>query len=192
MVRYWERVRALLSQPFPAAAETPNELTPHPLSLTPAAKAVWVQYHDVIEAQLADEQPLAGIRPFAAKAAEMVLRLALIFQHFEDPQAPEIDDSRITRAIALMDYYLTEAVRISCISGLDPDIRLAEKLLEWAQGYDEIYPQLIYRNGPREVRESKTAQRICTLLEAHGYLTRMDGGKVVEGAHRKTVWSVYR
>jgi len=108
----------------------------------------------------------------------------------ENPAAAVIDLPQVHAGIALMDYYLTEQLRIQETGAADPDIRMAEKLLDWARGYKVVYLSQIYRLGPNAIREAETAKRLCRLLEEHGWLSRIEGGAVIEGVHRREVWKV--
>ena len=190
--RYWETLKALLERPYPLREGTRNELMPRLLPLADPAKAAWIQYCDAIEAQLGSGQPLEPIRGFANKAAEHAARIAGVLAVIENPAAVVIELPQVHAGIALMDYYLTEQLRIQETGATDPDIRLAERLLAWARGFEVIYLRLIYRHGPNAIREAETAKRLCRLLEEHGWLSRIEGGAVIEGIHRRNAWRVCR
>ena len=190
--RYWEVLKALLERPYPLREGTRNELTPRLLPLADPAKATWIQYCDAIEAQLGSGQPLEPIRGFANKAAEHAARIAGVLAVIENPAATVIELPQVHAGIALMDYFLTEQLRILETGAADPDIRLAERLLAWARGFEVIYLRLIYRHGPNAIREAETAKRLCRLLEEHGWLSRIEGGAVIEGIHRRNAWRVCR
>ena len=81
----------------------------------------------------------------------------------------------------------------------DPDIVLAERLLEWLK-HDWIQraecagniislPD-IYQYGPNAIRDAKTARRIAKVLEEHHHLTRLDGWESQDAKSRKEVWRV--
>ena len=53
------------------------------LSLTPEAKAAWVEYHDAIESELSSGGELYDVRDVASKSADNAARLAALFQMFE-------------------------------------------------------------------------------------------------------------
>ncbi len=190
--RYWAVLRTLLERPYPLREGTRNELIPRNLPLTDPAKAAWIRYCDGIEVQLGAGQPLEPIRGFANKAAEHAARIAGVLAVIENRAATVIELPHVQAGIALMDYYLTERLRIQETGAADPDIRLAEKLLDWARGYEVIYLRLIYRHGPNAIREAETAKRLCRLLEEHGWLARIEGGAVIEGIHRRNAWRVNR
>ncbi|MDS4020599.1 MAG: DUF3987 domain-containing protein [Candidatus Competibacter sp.] len=190
--RYWDVLKALLERPYPLREGTRNELMPRLLPLADPAKAAWIHYCDTIEAQLGSGQPLEPIRGFANKTAEHAARIAGVLAVIENQAATVIELPHVQAGIALMDYYLTEMLRIQETGAGNPDIRLAEKLLDWARGFEVIYLRLIYRHGPNAIREAETAKRLCRLLEEHGWLSKIEGGAVIDGIHRRNAWRVNR
>lgn len=94
--------------------------------------------------------------------------------------------------IELAHFYLTEALRLFNSATADPDLILAEKLLAWAQNDGIIYLPHIYQAGPRGIRDAKTARHIVGILEEHGWLSRIEGGSMIDGTHRREVWRVFR
>ena len=190
--RYWALLKTLLERPYPLREGTRNELAPRLIPLADAAKAVWIRYCNTIEGQLGSGQPLEPIRGFANKAAEHAARIAGILAVIEAPDTAVIEVPHVQAGIALMDYYLTEMLRIQETGACDPDLHLAERLLQWARGYEVIHLQLVYQFGPNAIREAETAKKLCRLLEAHGWLTPIEGGAVIEGSHRRNAWRVNR
>lgn len=59
MNSYNERLRDILERPLPLAAGTRNELTPRSLPLSPAARRLWIDYHDDVEGRLASAASLS-------------------------------------------------------------------------------------------------------------------------------------
>jgi hypothetical protein len=51
----------------------------------------------------------------------------------------EIEPDTLQAGIALMDFYLTEALRLHVCGVTDPAIALAERLLEWLQRLESPY-----------------------------------------------------
>src|SRR5262249_19662887 len=143
---------------------TRNELTPRTLPLTRDAYEVWRQFHDNVEPRLAHGQVYAPIRGFGAKAAEHAARIAGVMAIFENPAALHVHERHMESGCELAKYYLREWLRLTEAGAEDPDIALAEKLLEWAQEYEEIYPVQVYQHGPYAVRDKKTASRLVTIL----------------------------
>jgi hypothetical protein len=189
--RYNARLLEILRAALPTAPGTRNELAPRQMPLHPGAKRVWVAFHNHIERQLGDEQPLNLIRAFGSKAAEQALRLAGVLTLVDDVAASEVDPEHMKAGITLVQFYLTEALRLVEAGATAPDLLMAEKLLAWAQQYAHIYPLKIYQYGPHGIRDKQTARRIASILEEHGWLIRVEGGMELDGAHRREVWKVW-
>jgi Protein of unknown function (DUF3987) len=190
--RYNARLLTILETSFPLAADTQNELTPRALALSASAKRFWVAFHDHVERQLGDEGSLAPVRGFANKAAEHATRLAGVLTLVDDLAAAEINAAHMQAGIALAQFYLIEALRLVDAGATDQDLLLAEKLLAWAQEHEHIYLRQIYQFGPNSIRDAKTAKRLVSILEEHGWLIRVEGGMELDGAHRREVWRVWR
>ena len=192
IVRYWDCLKSHLNRPYSLRENTRNELTPRNIPLAPAAKAVWIQYVNCIEKQLGDGQVLEPVRGFASKAGDHAARIAGVRTLIQDPDAGDIGTEAIEAGICLMDFYLTEALRIQSTGISDPDLSLAAKCLRWLQtsGITAVYPALIYQYGPAAIRDSDTAKRMIALLEKHRWLIRVQGGGKADGAMRRELWNV--
>ena len=81
LAAFHRRIAAILDQPAPIDED--GALTPPMLTLTPEAKAAWVEYHDAIESELASGGELYDVRDVASKSADNAARLAALFQIFE-------------------------------------------------------------------------------------------------------------
>jgi hypothetical protein len=189
---YNARLLAILRTDLPAVDDTLNELAPRPLRLHPDTKRLWVAFHNHVERQLGDEQPLAVIRGFGSKAAEHALRIAGVLTLVNNLAASEVDAEHMQAGITLVQFYLTEALRLVDAGAIDQDLLLAEKLLAWAQEHEHIYLRQIYQFGPNSIRDAKTAKRLVSILEEHGWLIRIERGLELDGAHRRDVWRVWR
>ena len=187
---YNSAMKTLLETPPALAQGRQNELDPRELPLSREAKRLWVAFHDHVEGQLGEGAPLEGVRGFGNKAAEHAARLAGVLTLVENVTAPEIDAAHMQAGIALVNFYLSETVRLFTAGGIDPDVLLAEKLLAWATGQPMIALADVYQYGPNPLRDAKTARRIATLLEEHGWLARVVGGATIDGVFRRDVWRV--
>jgi hypothetical protein len=190
--RYNARLLEILRADMPVRTSTRNELDPRPLPLHPSAKQLWVKFHDHVERQLGDAQPLAPVRGLGSKAPEHALRIAGVLTMADDLAASAITAEHLKAGIALVQFYLSEALRLVEAGTTNPDLLLAEKLLAWAQQYEHIYPLLIYQYGPHGIRDKQTAHRLASILEEHGWLMRVEGGLELDNAHRRDVWQVRR
>lgn len=192
VARYWSALKALLERSYPLREGTRNELTPRNLPLTDPAKAAWIRYSDAIEEQLGDGQPLEPIRGFANKAAEHAARIAGVLAVIENPDAAAIGLPHVQAGIALLDFYLTEMLRIQDSGAGSPDLRLAERLLLWARDKDIVHLRQVYQYGPNGIRDSDTARRIAGILERHRWFVKKPDGVVVDGIRHREAWSVWR
>lgn len=192
VTRYWKTLTTLLTRPYPLRPETRNELQPRCIPLASAAKAAWIQYADTIETQLGDGGVLEPVRGLANKAAEHAARLAGVLAVIENPDCAEISLVQVQAGMGLMDYYLTEALRVQSVGIGDPVLRLAETALNWLHDahLTEVYPVLIYQRGPHGIREADTARRVLAVLEKHRWLVKRPDGKEIDGAYRREVWEV--
>lgn len=191
MKRYFARLSNILEAPLPLAAGTRNELVPRCVRLAPDAKRIWILFHDHIQMLMRPEQPLAPIQGLAAKAAEHGARLAGILALIVDLHISEIAKVHVEAGIELVQFYLSEALRLFHSSAINPDLLLAEKLLLWAQMRGgNIYLRVVYQYGPNAIRDKVTARRIIAILEDHGWLRPIQGGAEIDGAHRREVWQV--
>lgn len=190
MQRYWATLTTLLNRVYPLRPETRNELQPRCIPLSAKAKAVWVAYADTIETQLAVGQPLETVRGFASKSAEHAARIAGVLALIQDVTAPEIGAVEVESAIALMDYYLTEVLRLQAAGIADPDLQLAEKLRAWCSGRSTIHLREVYQFGPSGIRDAETVRKMVNILVKHGWLVKLPDGLEIDGVQRREVWRV--
>lgn len=172
--RYWQRMARLLAQE-PIKDEN-GELTPPTLVLEPAALAAWIEEHDAIERQLGQGGDMQEIKPTAAKGAENLLRIAGVFAVVEGKQS--ICAELIKRAAVLVSWYLTEALRLTNPSKVDPRLLQAQRLLDWLltnQRYS-FDARTLQREGPAFIRKSaKQRDSILAVLVEHRWLNTVDG-----------------
>lgn len=174
---FYEHVSALLDQPLPLVnPDVENELSPRALELSPNAKELWVLFHDEIDRALTADGVLHSVRRTANKSAEQALRIAGVLTLIEDLRASSISLDAMKRAIDLTRFYLDEAIRISDMGFLDPDLELAEKVLKWMKKKAAIeggtkktfsLQEIYQKSGPRGVRTAQMARKIMRVLEEH-------------------------
>jgi hypothetical protein len=191
MKQYFARMLDILEAPLPLAEGTRNELAPRQVTLSAEAKYTWIQFHDHIQLLMRPGQPLEPIQGLAAKAAEHVARLAGVIALVEDLLTTTINKIQIEAGIELVQFYLSEALRLFNSAAIDPDLLLAEKLLAWARARGGfLYLRAVYQYGPSAIRDKATAHRIVDILESHGWVRRIKGGSDIDGAHRREAWEV--
>ena len=194
VVTYNARIQKILEAllPWREDPEAVQECTPRPVPLTPRAKRLWEAFHNHVEAQLGDGKELAPIRGFANKAAEHAARLAAIVTLGENHEASTIGAPQIEAGITLAEFYLSEALRLCDTVGADPELVTAQATLVWLQQYEVVHLAQVYQFGPNAVRDAKTARRILTMLDDHGWIRRLEGGADIGGTHRREAWRVLR
>jgi len=188
---YAALMKSILRTPLPI--DKTGALQPRNLPLSPDGKQLWVKFHDSIEEQLSPKGNLYPIRGFANKVPEHCLRLAGVLTLVADINAHQIDISHIEDGIKLVEFYISEALRLFNSSLTNPDILKAEKLLEWLKNekITVLYPRMIYRLGPNEIRDKATAKQIIKILVDHGWLfplTKEELRKSIDGSIRKEAW----
>jgi hypothetical protein len=183
---FYTHASGVLDQPRPLTnTDIENELAPRALELNPDAKKAWVLFHDEIDKALKPDGLFRGVRRTANKAAEQALRIAGVLTLIENFDAGGISLDAMERAITLIRFYLDEAMRIADLSCVNPDLELAQAVLEWMKrkaaetrkstfSLQEIYQKA----GPRGVRNKQTAQKIMGILEDHKGVERVDRDKL--------------
>lgn len=193
LIRYWAQINSILDRKMPI--EPPpapqNELHPGNLELTLSAKNLWIQFHNAIDKDLVPGNRLEPIRRFANKAAEHVLRLAGNLSMVENNEITHIDYQHIEAAIALIEYYLSEALRIQGCLAIHPDIALSKKLLEWCwnKGKEIVSLKEIYHRGPVEIRQAAKARVIMHILEEHGWAIPISNA-IIDDKPCKEGWQI--
>lgn len=181
ILNYQSQITSLLDrkfpvEPFPAPQ---NELKPRLLTLAREAKTAWVNFHDAVDKDLAAGGRLEPIRRFGSKSAEHVLRLAGNLAMVSNPEVQIIKEQYIHQSIELVEYYLSETLRVQGYLSIPYHLVLAQKVLHWcwSKGKDTLTIKDLYQNGPTELREAKKARESMAVLEEHGWVSQTDGKK---------------
>jgi hypothetical protein len=193
--RFTDRISDLLDYPLPLIHGTRNELAPRVLTMGDAVAGAWQDFADRIEREQAAGGKCETITGFASKAAEQAARIAGIIELTANPMALNVDFAALDGGIALIEFYLSEQLRIRDAAQASGDLALAEKFLHWLQtAWKEPDGRVgltdAYQFGPRPIREKATASRVIRLLEDHGWLIRVPEGCEVNGTYRREVWQI--
>jgi hypothetical protein len=190
--QYNERLKDILSTAPVFADGTTDVLDPPAMQISGLARENWVAFHDEAERDLTDSGALRPIRAFGAKLAEHAGRLAAVLAAYSDPECMEVGNEAMSCGIALTQHYAAEMLRLHSVGNVDPDLRLAAKLLAWWQAQSSPRLQLaaIYQRGPAALRDAATARRIVGILEGHSWIVRLPAGTEVDGVARNEVWEL--
>ena len=191
------RMGAVLARHFPLRDGTGNELSPGRLLMSVEARASWTAFCDDIERRIAPGGQLEQISGFAAKMAEHAARLAGAVIWWRDHDAREIDNATLIGAMQIVVHYGDEALRIYQASAVPLDIAEAQRLLEWLtsprwKGGSYVSVADICHDGPNTVRVAKRARELIKILEDHRWLTKAEGGALVNGRRRREAWLIWR
>ena len=190
---YNKLILDILRSPMPMAQNKDNELKPRPLPLSSSARLLWVSYMNTIESRIGAGKEYEPIRGLANKLPEHAMRMAAVLNYVDNPFIGEIEDDFIHSGIELAEHYAKEALRLYGSSRVNPDIRLAEKLLAWINtSWAEPFISLpdIYQRSINPIRDKATAIKVVKILEDHHWITKTNGMMVVRGEKRKDVWQI--
>lgn len=110
-------------------------LKPPVMHLEDSAKALWIEFHDSVERELHPFGEFAPVADVASKAAENAVRIAAVFQIFDQTQVlPYLRLQFVEAGIALAGWHLTEALRIFFQVDATQEMEDARMLSEWLVG----------------------------------------------------------
>lgn len=195
LVDFGGRLAMTLRASLPMDEET-RELTPVPLPLSSAARALLAAYSDALEAGQAPGGEYANVTGYASKSAEQAARIAGVMTAWEDIHATEVSAETMADAITLAQFYLSEAKRLSDAANVSEKVGVAETLRKWlleAWPHPEVLPSEVVQRAPiRALRESPAARAAIAVLEDHGWLVSLPKGSVVRGVGRKEAYRIVR
>src|SRR5262249_9727864 len=154
------------------------------LPLSPEARALWVGFADHVEASVGPGGDMEAIRGLANKLPEHAARLAAVLALVDDVATTAISRNHLAAAIEIVQHHAGEALRFFEAGAINPDLRLAHKLLSWLlTDWPEPVISLpdIYRLGPNAIRDKATATKMVRILEDHCWLVVVPGGATVAG-----------
>jgi hypothetical protein len=195
LVIFADRVTELLDADLPIHPDTRADLQPRELKLSEQARALLEAFYNRVEEASNEGQAFEYMTGFAAKAPEMAARIAGIQTVFVDVDAPEVTPEAMLNGIGMMEWYLSEMLRITDTGRPNEQLCQAEELRLWLVrkwGEDFIDKRTMMKNGPGHLRDGNTLFLCIQKLEEHGWLVREAGKQIVGGAVSKTFWRVVR
>ena len=127
LVEFDRVITRLLTTKAAAANSAGNILTPRPLMISEEALPTWIEFQNLVEADLGKDCPLAMIRDFGSKAGENAARIAGILAMIANPTAVTIGAAEMIGATELMGFYIGEALRLAS----NGKVEGAEVFLDW-------------------------------------------------------------
>jgi putative DNA primase/helicase len=179
-------IAAILDEPVPM--DKKGRLTPPPLSLTPEAKAAWVAFHNAIETELHTGGELYDVRDVASKIPDNAVRLAALFQVFEQGMSNAIGAEVFESASRIAAWHLHEARRFFGEFALPAELADAARLDSWLmeccrrQKTAVISRRDVQRNvSPVHLREKSALEEALRELVEAGRV------RLVSEGHRKEI-----
>lgn len=165
------RLAAILARPVPIGED--GTLTPAMLTMTPEAKAAWIAFHDVIEAELRTGGELYDVRDVASKTADNAARLAALFQIFEHGMGGAIGLECFEGASRIAAWHLHEARRFLGELAMPAELASAARLDTWLVEYCQrgrthtVPRREVQRCGPYGLRtKAALSEALRELFEA--------------------------
>lgn len=192
---YGKRLTALLERPLPLVDDESQELEPRLLKLSDDARAQLEAFYNATEAQIGDGGIYENISGTVSKAAEQVARISGVLTLYDDPDATMVSGAIMSSALALMHFYLEEALRLLDTGKVPKRIEDAENLRVWlCDHWDEdlIDASTVARRGPNSLRTAQKAKDLFRVLSDHGWLVREDGRQHVDGRVTRQAWRIIR
>ncbi len=170
---YWQRSNELLAEPLPDDATDMQ-----PLPLAPAARALLGSAFERFEVE-ARKGSLRAIKPFALRAVEQACRVAGVLGAFAGEV--EVNEATARHALALVSYSLDTWKAVIEGGAADPTAAHSLKLYEWLAGRAGAAEKLatIVKDGPNSTRTKDKRDAALDLLQAHGLVQHLEGGRVL-------------
>lgn len=179
--KYGARLFNLLRSPMPMDPDT-RELHPKTLHLSTDARAMFIAWHDSVEADLRRDGKFERISGFAGKLPEHSVRLAAVMAYFEDRSVTEISGKALASGIRLAQFYAAEALRLFGIGSSDKDIDGAAEIIRWIreQKLGIVGARFLSRFGPgREMDVTERKRAIDLLVDAKHLVPIVGSAEVV-------------
>lgn len=166
------RLADVLNQPVPIDGD--GALSPPVLSLTPDAKAAWATFHDAIERELASGGELYDVRDVASKSADNAVRMAALFQIFENSMGGAVGLEAFESASRIVAWHLNESRRFFGELALPEELANAARLDSWLIEYcrrertNTIPTKTVQQFGPGGLREKAAIDAAIRELEELG------------------------
>lgn len=142
---------------------------------------------------MAQNEKYENIRGFANKLSEHATRIAATIALTEDITTTQLTGDHLQRAIAIAEFYATEALRLQDEGATDPKLVLAERLLGWLKSnWKEPNVSLpdIYQSSLNAIDTKAKAVEVVRILESHGWLIRNQGVVEIKGRMSRESWGV--
>ena len=188
-VAYVNRMTELLGGTWPINEF--HELQPQHMGIGGAARSLWIEQHNQIEAAIGGD--LKPIRALASKAAEHMGRMAAVFTMIDNPGATGVTEEGMQRAALCVEFYLGEALRLAGVQPLHEKSDQAATLWAWLakRGKRHISLPELVQKGPLKLRKADAMRNVMDVLADHYMVRKVPDGMVeYDSKSRKEGWEV--
>jgi len=178
LAAFHKRIAAILEQPAPI--DDDGALEPSVVSLSPEARAAWIEFHDAIETELKSGGELYNVRDIASKCADNAARLAALFQMFEQ-ESGAVSCNAFEGACRIAAWHLAEARRffgeLTVASELTDAVRLDGWLMRFCgqRSINRISKNSLLQSGP--LRKVEVLDNVLRELSELGRIRLVTYGK---------------
>ncbi|MFZ2737160.1 MAG: DUF3987 domain-containing protein [Burkholderiaceae bacterium] len=178
------RLTSILNRQAPI--DDDGALTPAMLTLSPQAKAAWVNFHDALEAMLPTGGELYDVRDVASKTADNAARLAALFHTFTGSIGP-IGVEAMDAAASVTAWHLSEARRFLGELAMPAELANPARLEIWLieqckrENTDKVPTREVQRMGPGGLRDK------ATLMAAVQELVELGRARLVQAGKKRLI-----
>jgi putative DNA primase/helicase len=156
------------------------------LSLSPEAKAVWVEFHDALEGQLRAGGELHDVRDVASKTADNAVRMAALFQFFCSKCSSSsglVTVEHMESASRIAAWHLSESRRFFGELALPPELANPMRLDAWLLSHcqreqvQKVSARTVQQFGPNQLREKVVIEAAVRELETLGRARLVKDGR---------------
>ena len=179
--KYNKRVSEILANPAPIDGD--GALCPTVLTLTPEAKAAWIEYNNAIESELRSGGELYDVRDVASKSADDAVRLAALFHLFDHGNVGAIGIDAFEGASRITAWHLNESRRFFGELALPAELADAARLDRWMIEYCQresthLVPiAKLQQGGPSGLRSKASIDGAMRELQDAGRAKWIQNGK---------------
>lgn len=182
LAKYHCRVKSILNT-LPQIDES-GALSLEMLTLSPAAKTAWVEFHNAVESELVEDGDLTPIRDVASKIADNAVRIAALFHVSEGRRGPiSFDD--FDKASVIAQWHLHEALRFLGMVSVGESNQDLQRLDEWlianstSTGGTFTTTHLM-QHGPKATRKKSKLNEALVQLQEMGRIKIREVGRTSE------------
>ena len=182
-----------LMEAEPRSGKSAQELDPVELPLTDEAKALAVAASNQFETLMARGADLAELRDRTSKAVENACRIAGVLAVIEGGLSVRaIDTGHLERALILVQWYLSETLRIRGAAAIPQSVIDAEMLSAWLRdrGIKKFRSKQVLNSGPNQLRNKTRLAAATSELVTNGYLAENEKGTLVDKVAARKSWRV--